>query len=68
MIIAIGMAISMGKSMEYAVIMVLNGLDIMLIIKLMLELWVSVMIASVFIGVRSKLCIYKSLCSTQDKD
>ena len=63
MIPAIGVAVSMGKSMEYGVIMVLNGLNIVLIIKLVLELRVGVVIASVLISEGSILSIDKSLCS-----
>ena len=63
MIPAIGVAVSMGKSMEYGVIMELNGLNVVLIIKLVLELRVGVVIASVLIGEGSILSIDKSLCS-----
>ena len=63
MIPAIGVAVSMGKSMEYGVIMVLNGLNVVLIIKLVLELRVGVVIASVLISEGSILSIDKSLCS-----
>ena len=62
MIPAIGVAVSMGKSMEYGVIMVLNGLNVVLIIKLVLELRVGVVIASVLISEGSILSIDKSLC------
>ena len=63
MIPAIGVAVSMGKSMEYGVIIVLNGLNVVLIIKLVLELRVGVVIASVLISEGSILSIDKSLCS-----
>ena len=63
MIPAIGVAVSMGKSMEYGVIMELNGLNVVLIIKLVLELRVGVVIASVLISEGSILSIDKSLCS-----
>ena len=63
MIPAIGVAVSMGKSMEYGVIMELNGLNVVLIIKLVLELRVGMVIASVLIGEGSILSIDKSLCS-----
>ena len=63
MIPAIGVAVSMGKSMEYGVIMELNGLNVVLIIKLVLELRIGVVIASVLISEGSILSIDKSLCS-----
>ena len=63
MIKAIGVAVSMRKRMKYSVIMVLNGLNVVLVIKLVLELRVGMVIASVLIGVRSVLSVDKSLSS-----
>ena len=63
MIPAIGVAVSMRKRMKYSVIMVLNGLNVVLVIKLVLELRVGMVIASVLIGVRSVLSVDKSLSS-----
>ena len=63
MIPAVGVGVSMRQGMKYAVINELNWPDIMLIVELMLEFWVCVVVASVFIGVRSPLSIDKGLCS-----
>ena len=62
MIPAVGVGVSMRQGMKYAVINELNWPDIMLIVELMLEFWVCVVVASVFIGVRSVLSIDKGLC------
>ena len=48
--------------MKYSVIMILNRLDIMLVIEFMLELWVCVVIAPVFISEGSILSIDKGKC------
>ena len=65
MIPAVGVGVSVRQGMKYTVINELNWLDIMLIIELMLEFWVCVVVASVFIGEGSPLSIDKGLCSAK---
>ena len=61
MIPAVGVGVSVRQGMKYAMINELNWPDIMFIVELMLEFWVCVVVASVFIGVGSPLSIDKGL-------